>query len=381
MNDHASALLGLPLGLAENDRVYLRPIGLLSGLTAERAIALGRAWRLAGGCFAFSSFEVAWRRNGQVERRVIGRGDFEWWQLALRRPWPGRLAARLDLLTRPRTAPSGGVLKRPLLMGALDLAPDEASNGDRFNGLDAALGQAKRLAGAGADILEVGAGAATPGDASANPEAEAGCVEPVLRALGETDLVPNRTLLSLETRHAAVMRRGLARGAAMLKDTSALAGDPDSMRVAGESDAHVVLVHAQRQPAPLDPTPRRRDSVLDTFDFLERRVAACIAAGIPHERLIVDPGIGLGKRGRDNLSIMNALPLFHGLGCPVMLGVPRKGLTGDLERAHAPGQRLPDSLTTALHAMAQGVQILRVDDVAETRQALDVWERLTGFIG
>ncbi len=377
MSDHASALLGLPLGLAENDRIYLRPIGLLSGLTAERAIALGRAWRLAGGCFAFSSFELAWRQNGEVERRVIGRSDFEWWQLALSRPWPSRLEARLHFLTAPRTAPGGGVLKRPLLMGTLSLTPDEAPGGGRFQGLDAALGQAKRLTGAGADILDIGARLPGPGAA----EAEAGCVEPVLRALGETDLVPNRTLLSLDTRSAAVMRRGLARGAAMLNDTSALAGDPESLRVAGDSDAHVVLVHAQGEPVTADPKPRRRDIVLDTFDFLERRVSACIAAGIPHERLIVDPGIGLGKRGRDNLAILNALPLFHGLGCPVLLGVPRKGLTGDLDRTHAPGQRLPDSLTTALHALAQGVQILRVDDVAETRQALDVWERLTGFIG
>ena len=122
--------------------------------------------------------------------------------------------------------------------------------------------------------------------------------------------------------------------------------------------------------------PRYDDVVLDVFDYLEARVEACVAAGIERRRLIVDPGIGFGKRSTHNRAVLRALTLYHGLGCPLLVGLSRKGLTGPSDAEHAPKDRLPGSLAAAAWALDHGVHILRVHEVAETRQVLDLWERL-----
>jgi dihydropteroate synthase len=138
-------------------------------------------------------------------------------------------------------------------------------------------------------------------------------------------------------------------------------------------------MHKQGDPEIMNLEPVYEQAALDVFDYLAARVEACLAAGIARERLIVDPGIGFGKRGAHNLDILRSLTLYHALGCPVLLGVSRKGLTGELERQRPPEERLAGSIAAAVWALDQGVQILRVHDVAETRQALDVWERLVGL--
>ena len=164
----------------------------------------------------------------------------------------------------------------------------------------------------------------------------------------------------------------------MVNDVTALTGDPQSLPTVANSTAWVVLMHMQGEPRTMNRAPVYDDPVLDIFDYLEARVDACLAAGIPRERIVVDPGIGFGKRGSDNLAILRALPLFHGLGCPVLVGLSRKGLTGAQDRARKPRDRLPGSLAAGLHALNAGVQILRVHDVAEARQALAIWQRIVG---
>src|SRR3546814_953484 len=133
-------------------------------------------------------------------------------------------------------------------------------------------------------------------------------------------------------------------------------------------------MHMQGTPETMNLAPAYDDVALDVFDFLEARIEACLAAGIARDRLIVDPGIGFAKRGRENQEILRALTLFHGLGCPVLLGLSRKGL-GIAKKSQAPGEREPASLAAAHYALSQGVQILRVHDVAATRQAVELWRR------
>jgi dihydropteroate synthase len=142
--------------------------------------------------------------------------------------------------------------------------------------------------------------------------------------------------------------------------------------------AAVVLMHMRGEPQTMNHAPSYEDAALDVFDELEGRVRACIEAGIAHQRIIVDPGIGFAKRGRHNLAILRSLALYHGLGCPVLLGLSRKGLGGENEARLTPKERLPTSLAAALHALNQGVQVLRVHDVAETRRVVDLWQRLNG---
>jgi dihydropteroate synthase len=196
---------------------------------------------------------------------------------------------------------------------------------------------------------------------------------PVVEALAGRARAP----LSVDTRNAEVMRRAAAAGARLINDVSALAHGPDSLAVAAETGLPVVIMHARGDPRTMQRDPRYDDVVLDVYDALEERIGACERAGIARDRLIVDPGIGFGKTVAHNLALLGSLTIFHGLGCAVMLGASRKSFIGRLTGAGA-DERLPGSLAAALLGAAQGVQMLRVHDVAATRQALAVWEDAQG---
>src|SRR5262249_32411426 len=153
---------------------------------------------------------------------------------------------------------------------------------------------------------------------------------------------------------------------------------PESLAVAAASKAAIVLMHMPGEPATMNVAPAYGDVALDVFDALEERIAACQTAGIARSRLIVDPGIGFGKRGAQNLTLLRSLTLFQGLGCPVLLGLSRKGLGDAHHHRYPPRERLPGSLAAAMHALDHGVQMLRVHDVAETRQVVELWRGLAG---
>ncbi len=172
------------------------------------------------------------------------------------------------------------------------------------------------------------------------------------------------------------MRRAADVGAALINDVSALAHDPRSLEVAAETGLPVVLMHAQGDPRTMQENPRYDDVVLDVYDWLAARITACERAGIARSRLVVDPGIGFGKTLAHNLALIGALSIYHGLGCALLLGASRKSFITQLSKAPA-DDRLGGSIAAAIAASTQGVQVLRVHDVAATRQALAVWEGAT----
>jgi dihydropteroate synthase len=180
--------------------------------------------------------------------------------------------------------------------------------------------------------------------------------------------------ISIDTRNAEVMRRAADAGARLINDVAALGHDPDALQVAAESGLPVVLMHAQGDPRTMQLDPRYDDVVLDVYDWLEARIAACEAAGIGRGRLIVDPGIGFGKTLDHNVALLASLSTFHGLGCPILLGASRKSFIGRLSGGVPAPERAPGSIAAALAGVAEGVQIVRAHDVAATRQALAVWE-------
>jgi dihydropteroate synthase len=345
--------------------LYLRPLGLYTA----RPDAADEVWgglRLAGGWLDFTALELMERKGGRVERRITGLGDF------FERDWGRRTLEAADLfeaLRAPRLPLVGLALDRPRLMGIVNVTPDSFS-GDGFATAQAAIDHALRLEHEGADILDVGAESTRPGADPVPPEEELRRLMPVLEALaGKT-----RALLSVDTRKAEVMRRAAATGADLLNDVSALTHEPEALVAAAETGLPVVLVHARGDPKTMQANPTYNDVLLDVFDDLERRIAACEAAGILRSKLMVDPGIGFGKTIEHNLQLLNGVSLFHALGVPVLVGASRKRFIGALTKVETPHERVAGSIGAALAAAAQGVQILRVHDVAATRQALTVWE-------
>ena len=258
---------------------------------------------------------------------------------------PGALLQRLR---GPRSPLAGLALDRPRLMGVVNVTPDSFSDRGCHADPAAAIAHALRLAAEGADILDIGGESTRPGAGAVDVAAELARVLPVIEGLrGRT-----RALLSIDTRKA---------------------DDPASLAMAAETGLPVILMHSQGDPRTMQENPSYADVVLDVYDDLERRVAACEQAGIPRSRLVVDPGIGFGKTLSHNLALLSALSIFHGIGCAVALGASRKSFIGHLTGASA-GERLPGSLAAALAGVAQGVHLLRVHDVAATRQAVAVFE-------
>jgi dihydropteroate synthase len=183
--------------------------------------------------------------------------------------------------------------------------------------------------------------------------------------------------VSIDTRKAAVMEAALAAGAQLVNDVSALSWDERAAGTVAASGCAVVLMHHQGTPETMQKAPHyARPVALEVYDWLEARIAAAVAAGIARENILVDPGIGFGKTVQHNLALLNQLSLFHGLGCPLVLGASRKRMIGALAGEVPADRRLPGSLALALKGAEQGVQILRVHDVPETVQALKVWRGL-----
>ena len=346
--------------------IYIRPVGLFPAPLEEGEQAWG-GLPLAGQSLRFAAVEIIEREGKTANRRIVALGD------AFERDWGRYTLAASDLLEAiraPRARLAGLALDRPRIMGIVNVTPDSFSDGGMLGSAQDAIDHGLRLAEEGADILDIGGESTRPGADPVSLEEELARVIPVIEGLR----AKTETLISIDTRKAEVMRRAAAAGADILNDVSALTYDPQSLAVAAETGLPVILMHAQGDPKTMNDDPHYADVVLDVFDFLEKRIAACEAVGIPRSKLVADPGIGFGKHLHHNVAVMSALSLYHALGVPVLIGASRKKLIDRICDVPNPKDRVPGSLAAALAGAAQGVQITRVHDVAATGQALAVWE-------
>lgn len=370
---------GLDRGFALSDgvtpRLYLCPAGLLHGREAESALAAGAAMPLAGGPLVFTRCEVLARTEGHVASAFASLAELRAWTRGQGETARARLAALLERLSSPRADFAGLSLARPRLMGILNVTPDSFSDGGDFLAAEQAVAHGLALVEEGADIVDLGGESTRPESGAVAVEEELRRLAPVLEGFAGIDL---GAVLSIDSRRAAVMRAALDAGAAIINDVTALAGDPASLPLAASRKAAVVLMHMAGEPETMNRAPRYDCTPLDVFDALELRVAAAEAGGIPRARIAVDPGLGFGKRTAHNLRILQRLALFHGLGCAVLLGASRKLLIGASKAAVPPKARLGSSLAAAFAALDQGVQLLRVHDVAASLQAVNLWRALRG---
>jgi len=346
--------------------IYVRPVGLFAA-AAEGGEESWCGLPLAGQPLRFAALEIIERDGKAVKRRFSALGD------AFERHWGRHTLPASDLLEaiqEPRARLAGLSLDRTRIMGIINVTPDSFSDGGLFTSAQVAIDHGLRLVDEGADILDIGGESTRPGAEPVTLDDELARVMPVIEGLrSKTD-----ARISIDTRKAEVMRRAADAGVDILNDVSALTHDPQSLGVAADTGLPVVLMHAQGDPRTMNDDPQYTDVILDVFDFLESRIAACEAAGIPRARLVVDPGIGFGKHLHHNVAVMAALSLYQALGVPVLLGASRKKLIDHICDVPNPVDRVPGSLAAVLAGAAQGVQIVRVHDVAATRQALVVWQ-------
>ncbi|HHO68558.1 MAG TPA: dihydropteroate synthase [Gammaproteobacteria bacterium] len=258
-------------------------------------------------------------------------------------------------------------LSRPQVMGVLNVTPDSFSDGGDFFSVGAACERALAMAAQGAAVIDIGGESTRPGAAPVPAAQEIDRVVPVIEALQDELPVP----ISIDTRKPEVMRAAVAAGAGLINDVGALQA-PGALQAAAECGVPVCLMHMQGEPGTMQAAPRYDDVVAEVGDFLAGRVAACEAAGIGRDRLLVDPGFGFGKNDDHNLALLAGLRDIAGLGLPVLVGLSRKSMIGRL-LGLAVNERLAPSLALAMMAVERGARLVRAHDVAETWQALQLY--------
>ena len=257
-------------------------------------------------------------------------------------------------------------LVRPLLMGVVNVTPDSFSDGGHYLRLDAALEHARRMIDEGADLLDIGGESTRPGAAAVSLDEERRRVLPVLEAL-----LPANIPLSVDTQKPELMREAAAAGAAMINDVNGFEAEGALQAVSG-SDCAVCIMHKQGQPQTMQEAPQYCDVVTEVDAYLRARIVAAEAAGIARSRLVIDPGFGFGKTLAHNLLLLRELDRIKAAGVPVLAGLSRKSMIGALTGREV-GERVFGSVAAALIAAQRGAAILRVHDVAATRDALAVW--------
>ncbi len=351
-------------------RHYLRPTGFIDAPFGFD----GQFARLAGGLQFFSAWEVIAASAGKrISQKLVPINGIEAHLATL--PADQAEAARtiLSRAIAPRSALELGNrivrLDQPQVMGILNMTPDSFSGGSAvLNDPSAAAALAIDMSAAGAAIIDIGGESTRPTATHVWEEDEKARVIPVMQALASSG-----TAISLDTRKASVMEAGLAAGAHLINDVSALLYDDRSLEVMRASTCPIVIMHFPGTANDPHGNDDYADPLIEVYDWLEDRVTALVEAGIDRKRLIIDPGIGFGKGVAVNLELMNGLSIFHGLGCPILVGASRKRLIGALSNEAPADKRLGGSLALALKAAEQGVQIIRVHDVPETVQALHIW--------
>lgn len=351
--------------IPDGSSLYVRPVGFISGPIAEGSGAL--PFRGSGRCF--TGFVLYVRTPaGAIQHCYVGFAEFE------KLPTGQHKDAIVDLLDGLATAHAPVAIgngtslpfTRPLVMGVLNVTPDSFSDGGKFVDVHTAVRHARAMAAAGADIIDIGGESTRPGAAPVWEGEEAERVVPVIEALADEGIA-----LSIDSRNALVMEKAIEAGAHIINDVSAFTHDPDSLALASRLNVPVVLMHAQGDPRTMQDDPHYEHVVLDIYDYLAERIAACEAAGIQKANIIIDPGIGFGKRVvRDNMDLINGLMVFQALGCPVLLGASRKRFIGAITGVESAEERVAGSVAAAIMGAEQGANIIRVHDIRETAEAI-----------
>ncbi|WP_428027849.1 dihydropteroate synthase [Altererythrobacter sp.] len=355
------------------DRIYIRPITFAPGPQQED----GKAIRLAGGMVYANRFAVILRSGGSIAGRWLAEVDSienvlaalpesiaeeaqaQWANLKLPHP-PMELGERVVRLDQPQ------------VMGILNVTPDSFSDGGEFlDKPEAGRAHASAMLEAGAAIIDIGGESTRPGAPATWEGDEKDRVLPAVEYCASMGAA-----ISVDTRRAGVMEAALEAGAHIANDVSAMRHDPRSLELAAKTGCPVVLMHAPGNGEDLHADGNYSNVVFDVFDWLRERRDAAVAAGISRAKILLDPGIGFGKSLAENLALINALPLFHALGQPLLLGASRKRMVGALSNEAEADKRLGGSVALAIAGMNAGVQILRVHDVFETVQARNVWRGL-----
>jgi dihydropteroate synthase len=313
--------------------------------------------------FSFSQIEIITRDS----KKKIDLNDIKKLSKSLRE----KIDKDLKIITKKKNNFSKLNFKKiPNIMGVLNLTPDSFSDGGKFNKKKAGLKHAFNLFEFGADIVDVGGESTRPGSKPISEKDEWNRIEQIIINIGKK--IP----LSLDTRKANIMNKGIKIGIKLINDISGLSYDPKTIDILKKNKSPFVIQHSQGTPENMQNNPKYKYELLDIYDFFEKKIKFLRSKGIKHNNIIVDPGIGFGKNLKHNISLIRNISIFHTLGFPILLGLSRKKFIKDLSGKNDTKERLGGTVASSLYSMMQGVQILRIHDVNELTQSIKVFKEL-----
>ena len=358
--------------------LWLRPVGIALLTELRQILAADAVLPLAGGPYGFTHLDLI------TGERAVGYQAARFSILEARRITDDECACQLTAITAPRPAFAGLPMDKVQVMGVVNVTPDSFSDGGQFFSAEAAIGHGRNMVTAGATLLDVGGESTRPGAEHVSTEEELARIIPVIRALAKDE-----HLVSADTRHSAVMGPALAAGARIINDVSGFI-EKGAVEVIGEAylsaptNSFAIAMHMQGTPRSMQDNPQYGFSPIEVFEVLASHIERLVAAGLPLSHIAADPGFGFGKTPAHNAEVIGWTSLFHGLGVPLLVGVSRKSsipklaASGGYEGSYGASSddRLGGSLALTLAATAQGAQIIRTHDVAETIQAISVQKGL-----
>jgi len=347
--------------------IYVRPTNIVFGQKAKFFVDKKKARSLCGlENVAFLSIEILTR---QSESNLVEEYSIEQLEKVNFRH---KIDLDLNKISSKRNSILNLDLKQPVLMGVLNVTPDSFSDGGKYNDTIRAIDHVKRMIDSGADIIDVGGESTRPGAKNVNEQEEISRVTEIIQLIKKR--FPTQ-LVSLDTRKSKVMQHGVDIGIDILNDVSALDFDNESYQVVKNSNKPIILNHSQGIPENMQDNPIYNNVLLDIYDYFEKKIKFLKDNGIKDEQIIIDPGIGFGKTLDHNLQIISKISLFHSLGYPIMVGASRKSFIGKIMGDKDNPQRLGGTIASVLHSYLQGIQLFRVHDIQEIREALKVYSQ------
>ena len=260
--------------------------------------------------------------------------------------------------------------KLPNIMGVLNLTPDSFSDGGRFNKTSKGIKHALEMTSAGANLIDVGGESTRPGSKTVNPKNEWNRIYRILR------LVCKKVPVSLDTRKSEIMEKGIKLGVKIINDVSGLNYDKKTLDILKKYQIPFVIQHSKGTPENMQIKPTYKNELLEIYDFFEKKIKTLRSIGIKHSDIILDPGIGFGKNLKHNLILINKISLFHSLGFPLLIGTSRKRFINQISGSFDSKERIGGTLASVLYTLLQGVQIFRVHNVQEIKQAILVFKKI-----
>ena len=260
--------------------------------------------------------------------------------------------------------------KIPNILGVLNLTPDSFSDGGKFNTKKKGINHAIKLYKEGADLIDVGGESTRPGSKEVNKEDEWNRINDILKS------IVKKIPISLDTRKSEIMKNGIKVGVKLINDVSGLSFDPETINILKKYKIPFVIQHTLGTPENMQKNPKYKNELLDIYDFFEEKIKLLRSKGIKHNNIILDPGIGFGKKLKHNMNLIRSVSIFHSLGFPILVGNSRKRFIKDISKKNDSYTRIGGTISSSLYLMMQGVQILRIHDVNEVMQAIKVFKEI-----